>query len=69
MGASNRTRFRDAVASRDIIGHAEGILMQRQKLTGIQAFDLARASQQSNIKLVDVARWLVAEHESELGHS
>jgi ANTAR domain len=69
MGAANITHLRDALATRDIIGQAKGMLMQRQKLTGIQAFNLlVRASQESNIKLVDVARWLVAEHESRLGH-
>jgi hypothetical protein len=37
--------------------------------TGIEAFNLLiSASQQTNIKLVDIARWLVAEHESGLGH-
>jgi AmiR/NasT family two-component response regulator len=41
--------------------------MQRDNLTGLQAFSLlTRASQQTNIKLVDVARWLVTEHESKL---
>jgi hypothetical protein len=43
--------------------------MERQKITGLQAFNLlARVSQETNMKLVDVARWLVGEHESELGH-
>jgi GAF domain-containing protein len=68
VGAANATQFRDALATRDIIGQAKGMLMQRQKLTGIQAFRLlTSASQETNMKLVDVARWLVAEHESELG--
>jgi hypothetical protein len=41
--------------------------MQRDKLTGLQAFaTLTRASKDTNIKLVDVARWLVDEHESAL---
>ena len=41
--------------------------MQRDKLTGLQAFaTLTRASKDTNIKLVDVARWLVEEHESAL---
>ena len=70
IGASHETQFRDALATRDIIGQAKGILMQRQKLTGLQAFHLlTQASQQTNLKLVDIARWLVAEHESELDHS
>jgi hypothetical protein len=65
IGVANVMQFRDALASRDLIGQAKGMVMQRQKLTGIQAFNLLiAASQETNIKLVDVARWLVAEHES-----
>jgi len=65
IGVANVLHFRDALASRDLIGQAKGIVMQRQNLTGIQAFNLLiTASQQTNMKLVDVARWLVAEHES-----
>lgn len=38
--------------------------MHRENLTGLQAFNLlAHASTDTNIKLVDVARWLVDEHE------
>lgn len=49
-----------AVASRDIIGQAKGMLMERHGLTAAAAFDrLVRISQQSNVRLVDVATWLV----------
>jgi hypothetical protein len=41
--------------------------MQWMDLTGVQAFDLLiRVSQDSNAKLVDVARSLVNQHESNL---
>ena len=54
-----------AVASRDVIGQAKGILMHRDRLTGAQAFAvLTRASQETNIRLADVARMFVADHES-----
>lgn len=67
IGAAAETQFENALATRDLIGQAKGMLMQRDNLTGLQAFSLlTRASQQSNIKLVDVARWLVNEHESKL---
>ena len=67
IGAAAETQFENALATRDVIGQAKGMLMQRDNLTGLQAFSLlTRASQQSNIKLVDVARWLVNEHESKL---
>jgi|GEM_PF-5291490 len=42
--------------------------MQRNGVSGLQAFKmLARASQNTNRTLVDVARWLVHNHESSLG--
>lgn len=45
-----------AVASRDLIGQAKGILMERERLTADQAFDvLRRASQHVNLKLKEVA--------------
>ncbi|TQS41314.1 GAF and ANTAR domain-containing protein [Cryptosporangium phraense] len=48
-----------AVSVRDQIGQAKGILMERHKITGDQAFALlVRASQHANVKLVDIARYL-----------
>ena len=66
-GAEAEEQMHSAIATRDIIGQAKGILMQRDNLTGIQAFAaLARASQETNVRLVNVARWLINEHESKL---
>jgi transcriptional regulator with GAF, ATPase, and Fis domain len=49
-----------AISARDLIGQAKGILMERHKITGDQAFQLlARVSQSSNTKLVEVAGYLV----------
>jgi len=49
-----------ALATREIIGQAQGILMEREHLTSTQAFDiLRRASQHLNRKLRDVAQNLV----------
>lgn len=49
-----------ALVSRELIGQAEGILIERERISGQQAFDiLRRASQHLNIKLHDVARNLV----------
>ena len=51
--------LQEAVGSRDIIGQAKGILMSTHKLTAEQAFaSLATASQNSNIKLTQVAEIL-----------
>jgi len=49
-----------ALVSREIIGEAMGILMERERITADQAFDvLRRASQHLNIKLREVAQNLV----------
>lgn len=48
--------------SRHIIGMAKGILMNRDGLTDDQAFNvLVWASQHANVKVHDVAGWLVAQ--------
>jgi GAF domain-containing protein len=52
--------MRTAMVSRAVIEQAKGILMERHKVTADQAFTaLTRASQNSNIKLRDVADQLV----------
>ena len=52
--------MRAAMASRAVIEQAKGILMERKKFTEDQAFTaLTRASQNTNIKLRDVADELV----------
>lgn len=56
VDAREREQFEQALASRDVIGRAKGILMARQNLTDDEAFDLLRrASQRMNLKLRDVA--------------
>ncbi|KUI24090.1 response regulator receiver protein [Mycobacterium sp. IS-1742] len=53
-------QFRSALASRDIIGQAKGMLMERFDINAVQAFELLkRLSQDGNTPLVDVARRLV----------
>jgi GAF domain-containing protein len=49
-----------ALATRELIGQAQGILIERERITAEQAFDvLRRASQHLNRKLRDVAQTLV----------
>jgi hypothetical protein len=49
-----------ALASRQVIGRAEGILMHRERITADEAFDLLRhASQNLNTKLREVAQYVV----------
>ena len=58
--AQNEEHLRAAMATRNLIGQAQGILMERFKLTAEQAFAvLSRISQQSNVKLRDVAQRLI----------
>lgn len=54
-------QFRSALASRDVIGQAKGMVMERFNIDAYSAFELLRRlSQSSNIKLVEVAEKLVA---------
>ena len=56
------TELRQAVATRQMIGQAVGMLMERYRLDEAQAFAfLTRLSQDSNVKLRLVAERLVAE--------
>ncbi|SRX93840.1 response regulator receiver, ANTAR domain-containing protein [Gordonia sp. KTR9] [Mycobacterium shimoidei] len=53
-------QFRSALASRDVIGQAKGILMERFGIDAVHAFELLkRLSQRSNTPLIAVARQLV----------
>ena len=57
-----------AVESRDVIGQAKGILMERKKIPATEAFDALRLeSQRSNIKLVEIARQLADTGEWPVG--
>src|SRR3954447_13569954 len=58
-GATHARQLGQALASRDLIGQAKGILMERYRVNSEQAFRmLVSSSQNTNIKLVEVARWL-----------
>ena len=58
------TQFRSALASRDIIGQAKGMIMERYQIDAVEAFDrLRQLSQQSNIRVAEISRRLVeADH-------
>jgi GAF domain-containing protein len=57
-------QLREAVATRDIIGSAKGILMHSQSCTRDEAFDiLRRASQRENRKLRELAEEIVLRFE------
>jgi GAF domain-containing protein len=66
IGVTNlNEQLRAALASREIIGEAKGIIMERQTCTRDEAFDiLRRASQRENRKLRDLAEELVQRVEA-----
>lgn len=50
-------RFHEALASRDVIGQAKGILMERHGVGADEAFTtLRRASNRLNVRLRDIAQ-------------
>ena len=54
------TQLLEALESRDVIGQAKGVLMERRGLSADEAFDvLRRTSQDLNVKLREVALTLV----------
>ena len=58
-GAQDQEHMRTALTSRDVIGQAKGILMERYRIDAHDAFRLlVSASQATNIKLRDVAEYL-----------
>jgi hypothetical protein len=61
-GASEAAHLQRAVDSRDLIGRAKGILMERFKTDDEGAFQmLVKTSQDTNLKLTKVAEWLDTE--------
>ncbi|WP_244324367.1 GAF and ANTAR domain-containing protein [Mycobacterium timonense] len=59
-GARRSDQFRSALASRDIIGQAKGIVMERYKVNAVAAFGLLlRLSQNTNTPLYEIARRLI----------
>ena len=62
---SQNMNLKNTLVSRELIGQAQGILMERERVSADQAFDiLRRASQHLNEKLRDVAQNLVDTGES-----
>jgi hypothetical protein len=53
-------QFRSALGSRDVIGQAKGMLMERFGIDALAAFELLRTlSQDSNTKIIDIAEKIV----------
>ena len=60
-------QFKKALSSRDVIGQAKGMLMERYGVNAIQAFELLRKlSQDSNTPLISIATDLVEKQQSSI---
>jgi hypothetical protein len=63
LAALREAQLHQAIESRDVIGQAKGILMNRQGISADDAFDLLRrTSQHLNIKLAALAATLTTHH-------
>ncbi|HET9139249.1 ANTAR domain-containing protein [Actinophytocola sp.] len=63
LAGLRQAQLHRAIDTRDIIGQAKGILMNRQGITAEEAFDLlSKASRQLNIRLLDLATDLATRH-------
>jgi GAF domain-containing protein len=63
--ARREEQFKRALASRDTIGQAKGMIMERYRVNAIQAFEVLRKlSQDSNVPLIQVATELIANAQS-----
>jgi hypothetical protein len=60
LDAARTVNLTEALRTRELIGQAQGILIERERITSEQAFQvLRRASQHLNVKLREVAATLV----------
>lgn len=61
--ALEREQLHEALASRDLIGQAKGILMAQDRIDAASAFDvLVEESQRTNVRLHEVARRVVSRN-------
>ena len=62
IASRQNEQLESALSTRDRIGQAKGILMERFAIDAFAAFDLLRRlSQESNVKLIDIAEKVVAD--------
>ncbi|MGE2833725.1 GAF and ANTAR domain-containing protein [Mycobacterium sp. SMC-4] len=60
MASRNTEQLESALITRDRIGQAKGIIMERYKVTDVAAFDMLRKlSQDSNVRLAEVAQRVI----------
>ncbi|GAA5070731.1 AmiR/NasT family two-component response regulator [Thermocatellispora tengchongensis] len=67
---TDAAQMHEALAGRAVIDQAKGIIMQISGCTADEAFDeLRRVSQHHQVKIADLARLLVSEHQNGNGRS
>jgi GAF domain-containing protein len=61
-----RLQFQSALASRDMIGQAKGMIMERFNVDAVRAFELlTKLSQASNIRVAEIAEEIVSRGRTE----
>lgn len=60
VASRQEEQLQSALSSRDLIGQAKGIIMERYNVDAVRAFEMLRElSQSGNVKLVDVAKQVI----------
>jgi GAF domain-containing protein len=60
LSSRQETQLKSALSTRDRIGQAKGIIMERYKVDDVKAFDMMRRlSQDGNVRLVDIAQQVI----------
>ena len=63
LASRESEQLKSALLSRDLIGQAKGILMERYQVDAVGAFDMLRKlSQEMNVPLTDVAQRVIDTH-------
>ena len=60
IASSQGEQLQSALTSRDVIGQAKGIIMERFNVDSVRAFEMLRQlSQSANVKLVEIAKQVI----------
>lgn len=60
VASRQEEQLQSALSSRDLIGQAKGIIMERYQVDAVRAFEMLRElSQSGNVKLVDIAKQVI----------
>jgi GAF domain-containing protein len=60
MASKEGEQLQSAVASRDVIGQAKGIIMERFNVDAVRSFEMLRQlSQEMNVRLTEVAQKII----------